>query len=558
MNIIISTIKKRIVFYAAAFIVFAIAVISKTETIGWYVGNEHLSDKLMQMERIIKHSVAFKGGWGDLSLYTLRSGNITNSKSLPYVVSDPVIKLGKIRNNREEYIGYIYKSPYTEKIKKKFKNKKIISVMSFSSGLMYLKKDMLDVFVLSSGEIPQGFHDSSVSFNVLWEEFYHWERATDITSPTRANNNVEVISIDLAPPSPSGDFVLIHYFLIFSLLSFSFIKKKHSWKHIIHDIKNNLLAANSLIESYELGQKEKLKAKKIITEISFDVDALLSRNEKDFEKKSSNNKPVDIVAEIRTETNKFESLATLNGIYLRYHANVEQCISYVDEERLKKIIANFITNALKNTKSGGVDVSLIMKDDSVEISVFDTGCGIKDGGLDKLLKSPFYSDEREKFGLQSCKEYVKKLNGKMMLMNHHDGFVAIIEIPINSYSTQNKYPVANTILVLEDCIITAKLIEKNGVEQGINIITCDNTSSACILWDRLKPGVVLVDGYLGCGHGSEFVSYIRRKEGDKRGTYIIAMSNDRSSFSESLVDLFTSKSEVLSLLNMLNKSKADH
>jgi len=57
-----------------------------------------------------------------------------------------------------------------------------------------------------------------------------------------------------------------------------------------------------------------------------------------------------------------------------------------DERRTKQILVNFISNAVKFTDRGGVEIKLVKKDKTAEISVRDTGLGIKKEDINKLFK----------------------------------------------------------------------------------------------------------------------------------------------------------------------------
>ena len=103
-------------------------------------------------------------------------------------------------------------------------------------------------------------------------------------------------------------------------------------------------------------------------------------------------------------------------------------ILYGDHTRVKQVILNILTNAIKYTKEGYVDfrVSSIIKDDICRliISVEDTGIGIKEENIDKLF-SKFERLDVDKnitiegtgLGLAITKKLVELMSGKIVVQS---------------------------------------------------------------------------------------------------------------------------------------------
>lgn len=85
-----------------------------------------------------------------------------------------------------------------------------------------------------------------------------------------------------------------------------------------------------------------------------------------------------------------------------------------DPMRIKQILNNFISNALKNTVQGHIEVCYEMDTDSIRISVSDTGCGIppeKLGMIFERFKKVDSFAQGAGLGLSICKSIVEKMNG---------------------------------------------------------------------------------------------------------------------------------------------------
>jgi signal transduction histidine kinase len=68
------------------------------------------------------------------------------------------------------------------------------------------------------------------------------------------------------------------------------------------------------------------------------------------------------------------------GLYL--HANdIAPCAVMADESRMKQVVWNLLTNAVKFTDTGGIDVSVTETGGFAELTVTDTGRGIEPEAL---------------------------------------------------------------------------------------------------------------------------------------------------------------------------------
>ena len=85
-----------------------------------------------------------------------------------------------------------------------------------------------------------------------------------------------------------------------------------------------------------------------------------------------------------------------------------------DPMRIKQILNNFISNALKNTVQGHFEVYYETDTDGIRISVSDTGCGIPPDKLEMIFERFEKVDSFAQgagLGLSICKSIVEKMNG---------------------------------------------------------------------------------------------------------------------------------------------------
>ncbi len=75
------------------------------------------------------------------------------------------------------------------------------------------------------------------------------------------------------------------------------------------------------------------------------------------------------------------------GLYLKFiKPKTKLPTVKMDTEKIRQIVINFIDNAIKYTKKGGITVSVNKKDNNIECRVKDTGIGVSEEEQAKLFK----------------------------------------------------------------------------------------------------------------------------------------------------------------------------
>ena len=135
------------------------------------------------------------------------------------------------------------------------------------------------------------------------------------------------------------------------------------------------------------------------------------------------------------------STAKLVGKNLELIVNVDPTLPMQfigDEIRLRQIITNLLTNAIKYTEKGSVTLEMTWslmdvdaEDDAphmaeLKVSVIDTGCGIREEDRDKLFKSFVRIEERRNhliegsgLGLSICKQLLDLMGGTISVESEY-------------------------------------------------------------------------------------------------------------------------------------------
>ena len=204
---------------------------------------------------------------------------------------------------------------------------------------------------------------------------------------------------------------------------------------------------------------------------------------------------------------EFEPVANNKGIALGV-SGADNVTVHVDEALLERVVVNLLSNALKYTDSGRVEVTVTGAADSYELAIRDTGRGIPADELDHVFEE-FYQlsnphrDRREGFGLGLS--IVKRTLGLLQLSWRIESEVGsgtcfFITLPGSPDAVSTQETAGSDIslaglkiLAVDDepdvALGTKTLLE----ELGCHVIIVQSTSQATEAVALEKPDLVLVD-----------------------------------------------------------------
>lgn len=212
---------------------------------------------------------------------------------------------------------------------------------------------------------------------------------------------------------------------------------------------------------------------------------------------------------------------------------------YGDYARVKQIVLNLLTNAVKYTEKGYIDFvveSVILKNSICRliISVEDTGIGIKRDNIDKLFQKFERADEERNItiegtglGLAITKKLVELMHGEMVVQSIYgkgSKFTVCIDqkivditpkkvvIPKEEVPVKRNYK-GKRILVVDDNKLNLKVAERLLKDYGVFI---DEVSSGMDAIKRVEMGVpynlILMDDMMPEMSGSETLLRLKEKE----------------------------------------------
>ena len=125
-----------------------------------------------------------------------------------------------------------------------------------------------------------------------------------------------------------------------------------------------------------------------------------------------------------------------SGVELLTNYPAHDSLVELDSLRIKQILNNFLSNALKNTTTGRVEAFYEVDHQFVRIGVKDTGRGIPQNMLEKIFERFEKLDSFAQgagLGLSICKLIVEKMNGRVLVDSQLGiGTTFVIELPCRS------------------------------------------------------------------------------------------------------------------------------
>ena len=126
--------------------------------------------------------------------------------------------------------------------------------------------------------------------------------------------------------------------------------------------------------------------------------------------------PTDVVGLVQDVVNSLQTEAARTSVALRVTTSVENVVLDIDALRIREVLTNLLSNALRHNPSGGaVTVSVHQTTDGLVVSVTDTGLGIPPEEVARIFDrfSKGTSSRGSGLGLTIAKGIIKAHNGEI-------------------------------------------------------------------------------------------------------------------------------------------------
>lgn len=251
--------------------------------------------------------------------------------------------------------------------------------------------------------------------------------------------------------------------------------------------------------------------------------------------------------------------------------------SYIktDENRIKQIINNFVSNALKFTDKGSITIKATPIESStskikIKIEVIDTGIGIKEHEQEKLFRdfaqveeSYTRNSEGIGLGLHICKKIISMMQGEVGLISQEgagSNFWFTFEAEKinnahlkqqNNSETLTDIKIDQHILLVEDKFVNQKIVSLMLTNAGCIVDIANNGLEALAKFDINKHQIILMDIQMPEMDGLTATKELKKKYSNLPpviGLSANAMEGDAERFISEGLDDYLSKpftSEIL-------------
>lgn len=233
-----------------------------------------------------------------------------------------------------------------------------------------------------------------------------------------------------------------------------------------------------------------------------------------------------------------------------------------DHTKLRQVFSNLISNAIKFTNDGGIQLTCLKRNKFIEFCIADTGMGIPASIHSKVFDRFVQADpgfsriqEGTGLGLSICKAYVEKLGGRIWLEsspNKGSKFFFTIPVEPSENTGEGNKEEDNTvddsndrlIMVVEDEIYNFLFVEQVLQNEGIRVLHAENGIKAIdMVKENPEIGMVFMDIRMPGIDGYESTMRIKEIRPDLPVIALtaLALSGDREKAIESGCDDYLKK-----------------
>jgi signal transduction histidine kinase/cytochrome b561/AmiR/NasT family two-component response regulator len=241
----------------------------------------------------------------------------------------------------------------------------------------------------------------------------------------------------------------------------------------------------------------------------------------------------DLEQLVQTTHAGFVATANKKGVELGLEFALDAAGAYRgDSVRLRQILSNLVSNALKFTAQGSVVINVTRSEDAIRLVVSDTGVGIPADRIGLLFDKFVQADSSttRKFGgtglgLAICRELCEAMGGTITAQSEVDqGSTFIVDLPLvrigEAMAAAGPAEEADfsdrpvRILAAEDNEVNQLVLKTLLAQAGIEPTVVENGEEAVAAWEREDWDVILMDIQMPVMDGPTATRIIRSREAE--------------------------------------------
>ena len=273
---------------------------------------------------------------------------------------------------------------------------------------------------------------------------------------------------------------------------------------------------------------------------------------------------------------------TMGKTTVELHDDVPDDIgeAHTDDSRLRQIVINLLSNAMKFTDEGEVRISAARDGDSLAISVSDTGPGIPEDKLDTIFEAFQQIDGSTTrrhggtgLGLSITKSLAELLGGTVEVESRvGEGSTFTVRIPV-TFGAPVAHPTASTagesvpqgqehertVVVIDDDPNVAFLLREELAEVGYRVVSAGSADEGMAMVKRLRPVAVTVDIIMPDKDGWETIRMLKG-DPETRDVPIVVVSvsdNKELGYQLGVYDYLMKPADSEAILSVLKRLEAD-
>jgi signal transduction histidine kinase/CheY-like chemotaxis protein len=243
--------------------------------------------------------------------------------------------------------------------------------------------------------------------------------------------------------------------------------------------------------------------------------------------------PFDLEALARTAHAAFSASAAKKGLVFELHIEESARGHFAgDAGRVRQVLVNLISNALKFTEAGVVEVAVAGFAQGVRLSVRDTGVGIAPSRLEHVFEKFVQADSSTTrrfggtgLGLAICRELCAAMGGTIAVKSEVGrGSFFVVELPLSpcpapAPDQATAAPAADSgalkamwVLAAEDNAVNQLVLRTLLAQIGVEAVMVESGAEAVSAWEATAFDLILMDIQMPEMDGRSAARAIRARE----------------------------------------------